>query len=115
MVARSTLREDQVMDSEFVSPEEHESLHDRDKYIEILRNNNKVITINEWSDITKTFMFSSTAIERTEAKISKIIKTIYDYNDGVSVVATITGTVHRQNGASVSSIEFTRDVDMEGI
>lgn len=115
MIARSTLREDQVMDSEFVSPEEHEALHDRDNYVEIIRSNNKVVTINEWRDTTKTFMISSTAIERVGgSKASKIIKTIYDYYDGVSIIATITGTIHRQ-GENVSGIEFTRNIDMEGI
>jgi len=114
-MGRSVLREEQVLDTEFVSPEEHEALHDYDKYIEIIREGNKVVAINEWRDSTKTFMISSTAIERTGAKVSKTIKTIYDYYDGVSVVATVTGTIYRQEGNSVSSIEFIRDVDMEGI
>jgi hypothetical protein len=113
-MARSLIREDQAEDAEFVSPEEHEGLHNRDSYIELIREHNKVVIINEWRDITKTFMISSTAIERSSGKVSKIVKTIYNYDDGTSIIATITGTINRY-GNNVSDIEFIRDVDMEGI
>ena len=45
---RSVIREEQVFDSDFVSPEEHEGLHDRDLYSELTRLNGKVYSVDEW-------------------------------------------------------------------
>jgi hypothetical protein len=53
-MARSQIREEQVLDVEFVSPEEHEGLHDRDLYVEYSRTGRKVSSIDVWSDETKS-------------------------------------------------------------
>ncbi len=111
---RSVIREEQVFDSDFVSPEEHEGLHDRDLYSELTRLNGKVYSVDEWRDITKTFKISSTVFIRSGRHISKTIKSIYDYDTGTYIIATITGTINRHHG-KVINIEYERDFDMEGI
>ncbi len=111
---RSVIREGQVYDSDFVSPEEHEGLHDRDAYVEISRLNGKVSNIDEWRDTTKTFKVSSTAFIRSGRLVSQTIKSIYDYDTGTIVIATVTGTINRFNGKIVN-VEHDRDFDMEGI
>lgn len=113
-MARSTLRESQVFDSDFVAPEEHEGLHDRDLYVELLRSYGKVVQVDEWSDVTKTKQISSTVLTRQLGKVHKTIKSIYDYSTGTSIIATVTGTINRVYG-QVVDIEYTRDNDMEGL
>ncbi len=111
---RSKIRETQVADIEFLSPEEHEGLHDRDIYIEISRSNNKVSSIDEWVDDTKAKKISSTAIIRTNNKVTSTVKQIYDYDTGTIIIATVTGTIHRQSG-KIYSMTYNRDIDMEGV
>lgn len=111
---RSRIRENQVLDKEFISPEEHEGLHNRDAYIEIVRANGKVIRVDKWRDSSKLHQVSSTAVSRLENKILGTKKFIYDYATGSSIIATVTGTLVRSHGKVVSII-YTRDNDMEGI
>ena len=111
---RSVIRENQVSDSEFVSPQEHEGLHDKDLYTEISRVLGKVYKIEEWRDITKTFKVSSTAFIRSGKQVSQTIKSIYDYETGTTVIATVTGTTTRHLG-NIVSVEYTRDFDTEGV
>jgi len=111
---RSKIRKEQVFDVDFVSPEEHEGLHDRDTYIEVTRLQGKVSQIDEWRTILKTHKVSSTAIIRFDNIVIRTEKIIYDYVTGSGVIATITGTIMRDNG-QVVAVEYERDNDMEGI
>jgi len=111
---RSVIREEQVFDSDFVSPEEHEGLHDRDLYSELTYLNGKVYSVDEWRDVTKVFKVSNTVFIRSGKHVSQTIKSIYDYDTGTSIIATVTGTINRSNG-KVVNIEYDRNFDMEGI
>jgi len=111
---RSVIREEQILDSDFVSPEEHGGLHDRDSYSELNRLNGKVYRIDEWRDITKIFKISSTVFIRSGKHISQTIKSIYDYDTGTSIIVTVTGTINRFNNKAVN-IEYNRDFDTGGI
>lgn len=113
-MARSQFRETQVLDVEFISPMEHEGLHDCDKYVEFTRQHGKVVSINTWKDISKVYKISSTALERHGGKVIKIVKDIYDYYTGTVIIATVTGTLSRQYG-KVTNIVYSRDNDMGGI
>jgi hypothetical protein len=62
----------------------------------------------------KVYKISSTAISRTRGKVSEMIKQIYDYETGTSIIATVTGTITRQ-GNLIQTITYSRDIDMEGV
>ena len=111
---RSKIRELQVLDNEFVSPEEHEGLHNKDRYVEIVRAHGKVVKIDEWRTFSKIHKISSTAIIRSGNVVLRTEKSVYDYVTGLDVIATVTGTLVRING-KVISIIYERDNDMEGI
>jgi hypothetical protein len=111
-MARSVIRELQVEDSDFLSEEEHEGFHDKDKYIELTRNSGKVSVIDEWLDSSKTHKISSTAITRQGSMITKTVKSIYDHETGSLIIATVTGTISR-TGRKVNSILYERDSDVD--
>ena len=91
----------------------YDSPYDQDTHIEITRSSGKVTIIDEWDGIDKTKLISSTALTRQGAKVTHIVKSIYDYATGSGIIATVTGTIYRTEG-KVSSIVFDRN-DVEGI
>ena len=90
------LQDSQLSDN-VVLKDEHYLLHDYNSYIEYERVNGKVVAMHEWVDSTKVRRISSTAIVRVDNKVVNTIKQIYDYNTGIEVVTTVTGTVYREN------------------
>jgi hypothetical protein len=109
-MARSVISEDQVLDTDFLAEKEHEGFHNKNAYIEILRELGKISVINEWLDSSKTHKISSTVINRSGNLISKTIKDVYDYETGSFVIATVTGTINRY-GRKISSISYERNND----
>lgn len=112
---RSTIREYQVKDSEFISPPEHEGLHNHDDYISITRDSyGNIVKVEEWYDSTLTRKISELIIYRTGDIIDYVETNIYDYTTGSGIVATVTGTITRINDYIIHTQDF-RDNDMEGI
>ncbi len=84
-----------------ISIEDHNRLHDGDKYIEVIRFSNKVVAVVEYRDSSKTEIISTYTINRTAGKVSTTVKNIYDQN-GTSISYTVSGTVTRDNNKVVS-------------
>ncbi len=112
---RSTLREDQVTDNEFLSPEEYEGMHNRDSYTELTRDTlGNIITIEEWYSTNKLRKLKEINIYRTDDVIDHVLTTIYNYTTGSGITATISGTLYRHEDFMYKNID-DRDNDMEGI
>ena len=88
-------------DSGGISIEEHNRIHDGDKYIEIIRSGNKVVALLEYKDSSKTEIISTYSINRVAGKVSTTLKNIYD-QDGSTISYTVSGTVTRDNNKVVS-------------
>ena len=84
-----------------ISIEDHNRLHDGDKYIEVIRFGNKVVAVVEYRDSSKTKIISTYTINRVAGKVSTTVKNIYDQN-GTSISYTVSGTVTRDNNKVVS-------------
>ena len=113
---RSRLREYQVTDEEFLSPSEHEGLHNRDSYVELLRDTDGNVTnIEEWYDDSKSRKIKDIEIFRNNWVVTHTITSLYDYTTGSGIIATVTGTVTRDLNYLLSSTKDERDYDMEGI
>jgi len=96
-----------------ITEEQHTFLHNRERYLEYNRIGNKVNSIDEWSDDTKTCQISSVVLNRLGSRVTSFTKELYDNATGTVVVSTVSGTIDRVGG-KVSSIKYTRDNLMGG-